>query len=42
MQQTFLSGGAIPDATSGFGMTGSSAIPAFKKRQASVSKPVDP
>ena len=46
MQSTFLSGGAVPQnqhpgASNGFGMTGSS-IQAFKKRQPSVSKPVDP
>ena len=45
MQATFLSGGAVPNqypgASNGFGMTGSS-IQAFKKRQPSVSKPVDP
>lgn len=50
MQATFLSGGAGAasqlqnsnyGASNGFGMTGSSNQ-AFKKRQASVSKPVDP
>lgn len=43
MQTTFMSGGTQGQhygASNGFGMTGTNQ--AFKKRQGSVSKPVDP